>query len=77
MVARPLPPYRRPKPVKMVYYPADAAAMLGYFRRGKLGRGLGFFADFLNPCVKNGLWQWRDPAPGLRYLAGLFRRSRP
>ena len=76
-LARPLPPYCRPKPVKMVYYPADAAAMLGYFRRGKLGRGLGFFADFLNPCVKNGLWQWRDPAPGLRYLAGLFRRSRP
>ena len=41
-----------------------------------LSRALGVLGSLLDPRVKNGLFEWRDAAPGLRYFAGLFRRAR-
>lgn len=75
-LGEPLPDYIRPRPVKMTYQPADLAAGLGYLARGKIARALGVLGSLLDPRVKNGLFEWRDAAPGLRYFAGLFRRAR-
>ena len=71
-----LPAYIRPQAVKMTYQPADLAAGLGYLTRGKLGRAFGVLGSLLDPRVKNGLFEWGDPAPGFRYFAGLLRRAR-
>lgn len=71
----PLPEITPPQRVKMVYYPADFAASLGYLKRGQIGKTLSVFCDFLNPQVKNGLAERTDPGPGRAYFHNLFHRG--
>ena len=71
-----LPPFDGGKPVKMVYYPSDFAAMLEYLRRGKIGAFFSGLADFLNPFVKNGLNEKGDRKPYQVYIKSLFERGR-
>ncbi|MDR0838676.1 MAG: ATP-grasp domain-containing protein [Oscillospiraceae bacterium] len=35
---------------------------------------LRFASEIVNPRVKHGLWSWRDPAPGLTYMADILKR---
>jgi len=72
---QPLPAYIPPKPVRMVFYPSDLAAALGYLRHGKPGRFLGTVRDLLRPSVKNGLYERADPGPSRAYRKNLRKRT--
>jgi predicted ATP-grasp superfamily ATP-dependent carboligase len=71
---KPLPAYLPPKKVRMVFYPSDLAAGLGYLRRGRPGRFFGAAWDLLRPGVKNGLAERGDPGPWRAYLKNLRKR---
>ena len=71
----PLPVAQAPKPCRMVYYPSDFAAGLGYLKAGRPGAFLSVLKDFLNPAVKNGLASPGDPGPARAYFRGLFHRG--
>lgn len=71
----PLPPVQTPKPCRMVYYPSDFAAGLGYLKAGRPGAFLSVLKDFLNPAIKNGLASPGDPGPARAYFRGLFHRG--
>lgn len=60
---------------RMTFTASDLAAGLGYLKRGQLGRGLGAALDLLNPAVPDGVWEWRDARPALRYYGSLLRRG--
>ena len=67
------PPTPSPYPPRrMVFFPSDLMAGLGYCRRGQPGKALGALADFFNPAVRDGLFQWSDPAPALAYYRSLL-----
>ena len=71
----PLPEAQPASPVRMVYYPADFAAALGYLKAGKPGRLFAVLQDFINPAVKNGLADKKDPAPARAYFRNLLHRG--
>ena len=71
----PLPEEQPAAPVRMVYYPADFAAALGYLRSGKPGQFFAVLCDFINPAVKNGIGDKKDPAPARAYFRNLFCRG--
>ncbi len=70
-----LSPYCGPKPVKMVYYPSDFAAALGYLRRGQGKKCFAVLGDFFRPGVKSGLREKGDTKPNRVYLKSLFTRG--
>lgn len=72
----PIPAYQHPKSVRMVFYPSDLAAMLGYLRHGKLRQFFAGVGDFLRPGVKNGLYEKNDPAPSRQYRKSFRKRGR-
>ena len=47
-------------------------AALGYARRGRPGEALRALGDFLNPTVRDGLFEWTDILPGLAYYRSLL-----
>ena len=69
-----VPEYSAPKPIRMVYYPSDMAACLGYLKRGDFGRFFGGISDFFSPSVKNGLRDREDSEPYREYLRSLRHR---
>ena len=71
----PLPAFDGGREVKMVYYPSDFAAMLGYLKRGNVGAFLSGAADFFNPHVRNGLSEKGDRQPYRVYLKSLTERK--
>lgn len=74
---KPMPELPEPKHCKMHFVPSDLMAALGYLKQGKPGRALGALGDLLNPAVKDGLWEWSDPRPGLQYYRSLLRKEKP
>ncbi len=42
----------------------------------RIGFGLRFLADFIDPRVRYYVWSWQDPLPMLADLAGIFSRRR-
>lgn len=73
---RPLPPASPLRECKMQFGASDLMAGLGYLKRGRPGRALGALADLLNPAVKDGLWEWSDPGPGLMYYRSLLKKEK-
>lgn len=73
----PLPQCPEPKSRKMSFFPSDLISGLGYLKKGKPGKALGALADLLNPAVRDGLWEWGDPKPGLMYYRSLLRKEKP
>ena len=49
--------------------------MLGYLKRGEVGRFLRGLADFFDPRVKNGLREKGDGKPYRVYLKSLLERG--
>ncbi len=74
-LALPLPAYQPPQAVRMVYYPTDFAAALGYLRAGKSAKCFDALADLLRANVKNALYESSDPAPWYSYLKSLLARG--
>lgn len=62
---------------KMCFAASDLMSGIGYLKRGQPGRALGALADLLNPAVKDGLWEWGDPRPGLMYYRSLVKKEKP
>ena len=60
---------------RMVFYPTDIAAARDYLRAGKAVLARGAVLDMLRPGVKDGLFEWSDARPALRYWRSLLRRS--
>lgn len=75
--AKPLPAAPPFRDCKMQFGASDLMAGLGYLKRGQPGRALGALGDFLNPAVKDGLWEWGDPKPGLMYYRSLLKKEEP
>lgn len=72
----PLPPASPFRSCKMQFGASDLMAGLGYLKRGKPGKALGALGDFLNPAVRDGLWEWGDPRPGLMYYRSLLKKEK-
>lgn len=73
----PLPEECKPIHVKMVYYPADLIAALGYLKSGRPGMFFAALRDVFDPRVKPGLFSVKDPKPSFVYIQNLFHRRRP
>ena len=73
----PLPQCPEPLSRKMNFFPSDLLSGLGYLKKGKPGKALGALVDLLNPAVRDGLWEWGDPKPGLMYYRSLLRKEKP
>ncbi len=69
---QPLPPCRPKSGTRMIFAASDAMAALGYLRRGQPKKTLAALADLFNPAVRDGLFQWSDPKPGLAYLRSVI-----
>lgn len=72
---RPLPAGDGQPGRRMVFFPSDLAAGLHYAKTGRPGAALRACADFLNPAVRDGLFEWRDPRPALAYYRALLKRG--
>lgn len=72
-----LPQSPEPKSRKMNFFPSDLISGLGYLKKGKPGKAFGALVDLLNPTVRDGLWEWGDPRPGLMYYRSLLRKEKP
>lgn len=73
----PLPPAAPFRSCKMQFGASDLMAGLSWLKRGQPGKALGALGDFLNPAVKDGLWEWGDPRPGLMYYRSLLKKEKP
>ena len=60
----------------MIFAASDLMAAAGYARRGSPGRALGALGDFLNPWVRDGLFEWGDMLPALAYFRSLLAKER-
>ena len=72
-------PLPQPGPLpetKMIFAASDLMAALGYARRGRPGEALRALGDFLNPAVRDGLFEWTDILPGLAYYRSLLAKER-
>ncbi len=72
----PLPALTPPRGRRMIFAASDLMAAAGYARRGSPGRALGALGDFLNPWVRDGLFEWGDMAPALAYFRSLLAKER-
>lgn len=73
--AVPLPAAPEPRPCRMRFAASDLMSALGYARRGQGKRACSALADLLRPSVRDGLWEWSDPKPGLAYYRSLLRKE--
>ena len=62
-------------PRRMVFFPSDFAAARGYIHAKKTKLARGVVLDLLRPGVKDGLFEWGDVRPALRYWRSLLKRS--
>ena len=72
--AVPLPFPPKPKACRMHFTPSDLMSALCYAKGGQWGLAWPVFVDLFRPSVKDGLWEWRDPKPGLLYLRSLLKK---
>ena len=72
----PLPARAPPRGRGRVVAAAALVAAAGDARRGGPGRALGALGDFLNPWVRDGLFEWGDMAPALAYFRSLLAKER-
>ena len=57
---------------RMIFAFSDLAAAAGYFRKGQKKRALGAVFDLLNPCVRDGLFEFGDARPAFVYLRSFL-----
>ena len=73
--AVPLPKGQTPRPCKMTFSASDLMAARGYAKQGQWRKALGAAGDLLRPGVRDGLWEWSDPKPGLVYYRSLLHKN--
>ena len=72
----PLPAVPAPLQRKMIFAASDLMAGVGYARRGRPGALFAALGDFLNPAVRDGLFEWGDLLPGLAYCRSLITKEK-
>ena len=72
----PLPRPDPPRSKKMIFAASDLSAAAGYLKRGQPRQALGALADLVNPTVRDGVFEWGDPLPGLAYVRSLLAKER-
>ena len=72
----PLPQSPPPRSRKMIFAASDLTAAAGYLRSGRPGPALSALGDLINPAVRDGVFEWGDPLPGLAYLRSLLAKER-
>ena len=70
-----LPSEKEYLPRRMSFFPSDIAAARGYSVIGKSKTARGAVKDLFRPSVKDGLFEWTDMRPALRYWRSLLSRS--
>ena len=73
--AVPLPQRREPLACRMTFSASDLMAARGYARRGQGAKARSALADLFRPSVRDGLWEWSDPRPGLAYYRSLLHKG--
>lgn len=73
--AKPLPPVPQPRPCRMRFAASDLMSAVGYAKHGQERRACSALADLFRPSVRDGLWEWSDPKPGLMYYQSLLRKE--
>ena len=73
--AKPLPPAPQPRPCRMRFAASDLMSAVGYATHGQKKRACSALADLFRPSVRDGLWEWSDPKPGLMYYRSLLRKE--
>lgn len=71
-----IPPVRNPGSCKMIFAASDLMAAIGYFRRGKPAKLFAAMLDLVNPCVRDGVFEWNDRKPAIAYLRSLLAKER-
>lgn len=71
-----LPEIPVPLQRKMIFAASDLMAGVGYARRGRPGALFAALGDFLNPSVRDGLFEWGDMLPGLAYYRSLLQKEK-
>ena len=70
----PIPAAKEHIRCRMIFFPSDIAAARGYSRAGKSRLARGAYLDLLRPGVKDGLFEWGDMRPALKYWRSLLKR---
>ena len=60
----------------MIFAASDLMAAAGYAKGGRPLEALKAAGDLLNPAVRDGLFEWGDPLPGLAYFRSLLSKER-
>lgn len=60
---------------RMTFAASDLAAAAGYWKTGQKKRALGAIGSLLDPRVADGVWEWRDMKPAVRYYTSLLKRG--
>lgn len=69
-------PVSQPKRCKMIFAASDIMAAIGYLRCGKISLALEAALDFINPFVRDGLFEWGDSAPAFAYFRALLSKEK-
>lgn len=71
-----VPDITLPNTRKMVFAATDIMAAIGYLRHGKVKKAVDAFCDFINPLVRDGVFEWTDAAPGAAYYRSLLAKEK-
>lgn len=71
-----IPPILEPEKCKMIFAASDLMAAFKYFRSGKPMKSFQVLLDFLNPHVRDGVFEWNDIAPGAAYFRSLLAKEK-
>ena len=60
---------------RMAFAASDLLAAAGYWKAGQKKRALGAVGTFFDPRTADGVWEWRDLKPALRYYGSILKRG--
>lgn len=60
---------------RMVFAASDLAAAAGYWKLGQKKRALGAVGSLFDPRVADGVWEFGDMRPAIRYYTSLLKRG--
>ena len=60
---------------RMTFAASDMAAAAGYWKSGQKKRALGAVGSLFDPRVADGVWEFGDMKPAIRYYTSLLKRG--
>ena len=71
-----VPAITEPTRCKMVFTASDLMAAVKYLHGGHPQKSLEVMLDFFNPRVRDGVFEWKDMAPGAAYFRSLLAKEK-